>query len=101
LQDGGVVEIVRLVLEAGGDADERGGINGTETPLFVAARQGRADLVALLLEHGADPNARRSVGGAPIETAAPFPEVLRLIARAGAKPTKPSIAEAIRRLLGR
>jgi hypothetical protein len=55
----------------------------------------------LLLDRGADPNARFSAGGVPIEMAAPFPEVLRLIARGGAKPTKPSIAEAVRRLLGR
>lgn len=95
----GDVEIVRMVLNAGGDANERGAINGTETPLFVAARQGRADIAALLLEHGADPNARCSAGGAPIEMAVPFPHVLRLMARAGAQPTTASIAEAVRRVL--
>jgi hypothetical protein len=94
-------EVLRIVLEAGGDADERGAINGTETPLFVAARQGRADMAELLLKHGADPNAQCSVGGTPIEMAVPFPDVLRIVAVAGAKPTKPSIAEAVRRVLRR
>lgn len=93
--------ILKRVLEAGGDPDERGAIHGSETPLFVAARQGRADMAALLLKHGADPNAKCSVGGTALEMAEPYPEVLRLLALAGGKPTKPSLAQAIRYLLGR
>src|SRR5690606_25858891 len=34
-------------------------------PLMFAAREGHADIAALLLEHGADPNASTAVGEAP------------------------------------
>lgn len=73
--------ILRLVLAAGGDPDERGAINGSETPLFVAARTGRLDLVRVLLEHGADPDLKCSEGGTALEMAAPFDEVHALLAK--------------------
>jgi ankyrin repeat protein len=40
------------------------------TPLHSAARAGRSELVELLLEHGADPNARDPAGTTPIFVAA-------------------------------
>lgn len=96
----GSVDVVRLVLEHGGDPDERGGIGG-ETPLFVAALHGQADMVDVLLEHGAQPDARCDAGGTAMEMAAPYPEVVERLARAGATPTTPRLRELVRRILGR
>lgn len=84
----GDLRILRAVLEAGGDPNERGAIGGTETPLFVAARQGRADLTELLLIHGADPNLRCGAGGTALEMAAPWPRVVEILLGSGAKPVR-------------
>lgn len=97
----GVVEIVRQVLVHGGDPNERGGIGGSETPLFVAARENCADIVRLLLERGADPNARCSADGTAMEMADPWPRIFEMLARAGAEPTNERHRVAVRRILGR
>jgi hypothetical protein len=91
-------EIVRLVVDHGGDANERGGIG--ETPLFVAARDSREDICALLLAHGADPNAKCNAGGTAMEMAAPWPKVVEVLARAGATPTTNRLRVMVRRILG-
>jgi hypothetical protein len=96
----GDLRIVRLVLEHGGDANELGGIGG-ETPLFVAAREGRADIAQLLLAHGGDPSATCSVGGTPMEMAAHAPDVLEVLARAGATPTTMHLRAAVQAILER
>ena len=90
----GNLEVLRLVLAHGGDANERGGI-GDETPLFVAARENRADMASLLLRHGADPNATCRVGGTAMEMATHWPTVLEVLARGGARPTTNRLREAV------
>jgi hypothetical protein len=94
------LEILGLVLGAGGDPNERGGLNDTETPLFHAARVDNSEIAALLLRHGADPNARCSLGGTAMEAATFFPSVLEVLARAGAEPTTRTLREAVQRILG-
>lgn len=93
--------IVKTILEAGGDPNERGGLNDSETPLFHAARVDNKDLAKLLLKYGADPNARCSVGGTAMEAATYFPSVLEVLARAGAEPTTKILREAVQKILGR
>lgn len=95
----GNLELVRVVLEHGGDANERGGLGG-ETPLFAAARENRADIARLLLAHGADPNAKCDAGGTAMEMATYSPGVLEVLARAGAIPTTNRLREAVRQILG-
>ncbi len=94
----GSLEVVRLVLEHGGDANERNEFT-KETPLFAAAREDRADMVALLLAHRADPNARCGVGGTALEMAAPWVEVVEVLARAGAEPTTNRLRAAVDKIL--
>jgi ankyrin repeat protein len=45
-------------------------VNGEDTPLHKAAQRGYTNLVALLLENGADPNAVNANGSTPLHTAA-------------------------------
>ena len=92
--------ILQTIMDAGGSPDERGGIGGSETPLFVAARTGRADLAALLIERGADVNLRCSAGGTALEMATPYPKVFAVLARAGAEPTTRRLREMVQRLRG-
>jgi len=65
--------------------NEHGAIGGTETPLFVAARRGRADLTELLIRYGADPNQRCGAGGTALQMARPWPGVVEVLLRSGAK----------------
>ncbi len=60
---------------------------GGQTPLKFAAQMGDADLVAMMLQHGAEPN--QAGGGAPPIAGAVIngdPEILRLLLKAGADP---------------
>lgn len=51
---GGDLDVVRVLLDAGAAADA---VSGFEwTPLRAAVNEGHADVVALLLERGVDPN---------------------------------------------
>lgn len=64
----GRTQCLRALLEANADANssnDAGGRSGSEvlTPLFLAAQDGVAS-VALLLEHGADPNCSCTANGA-------------------------------------
>jgi uncharacterized protein len=64
----GDLDAVRRLLAAGAEVDERfprvNGFNDAHTPLLVAARDGHTEIVAELLEAGADVNAVESVFGA-------------------------------------
>jgi hypothetical protein len=81
----GDLRILETVLRQGGDPNERGAIGGTETPLFVAARQGRADMADALIRYGADPNLRCGSDGTALQMAKPWPEVIEVLRSAGAK----------------
>ncbi len=55
-------EVMRLLLECGDDPDASDGIVSGDTALMIAAQEGYADIVELLLAHGADVNLRNTVG---------------------------------------
>ncbi len=83
------LELVRLLLDSGADIDMPGDVMG-ESPLMYAAFLGRTQMVAYLLERGADvhyvipdyeiPNP----GGTALDMASGHPEVHRLLVAAGA-----------------
>ena len=66
---------------------------GSSTVLHVAARQGHADFAALLLEAGADVDARNEEGAMPLHLAAQYghDEVARVLLAANATVDGPSI----------
>ena len=61
-------EVVRLLLDAGAEADVK--TDEGVTPLFVAAAKGRTDTAKLLLAAGADVNAAATTGDTPLHAAA-------------------------------
>ncbi|KAL9037525.1 MAG: hypothetical protein Q9214_005666, partial [Letrouitia sp. 1 TL-2023] len=52
----GLTDIVRYLLDMGSDTEARGG-HGGATPINIASLRGNAEVVQLLLDHGADPYA--------------------------------------------
>jgi ankyrin repeat protein len=98
----GHIEIVRLLLDLGTDVDERIMLDELEeptpswgTPLWYAALAGQRDIVALLLDCGADPNANVYASGWPLRNAWGHKDdsVKRLLLAHGAKPQPYMIAE--------
>jgi uncharacterized protein len=65
----GDLELARMLLVAGANVRATTRINGY-TPLFLAAREGNAAIVAALVEAGADPKAVSSTGSTPLMLAA-------------------------------
>lgn len=55
---GGHVEILKALLDAGGRVEHRDG-TWSDTPIFFATKSKHIDCVKLLLDRGADPNARQ------------------------------------------
>ena len=55
------------------------------TPLIEAVYNNHADTVKLLLEKGADPNARKNDGAAAIGFAKKYPAILEMLKAAGAR----------------
>jgi ankyrin repeat protein len=99
----GHIEIVRLLLDLGIDVDERIMLDELEeptpswgTPLWYAALAGQRDIVELLLDRGADPNANVYASGWPLRNAWSHKDdsVKRLLLARGAKPRPYMIAEA-------
>jgi ankyrin repeat protein len=99
----GHIEIVRLLLDLGTDVDERIMLDELEeptpswgTPLWYAALAGQRDVVELLLDRGADPNANVYASGWPLRNAWGHKDdsVKRLLLARGAKPRPYMIAEA-------
>lgn len=83
------------------DLEARSGAHG-ETPLYAAARRGRADAVEQLIQHGADVNSRTGGGDTAYRHAVrrPFPALVELLASCGADTSLKPIDEAARALHG-
>jgi ankyrin repeat protein len=80
-------EMVKILLEAGADANQATGSGAT--PLMLAAASGSVDAVKALLERGAAVDARESLRGeTPLMFAAAYgrTEVVRLLVQNGANP---------------
>lgn len=97
------IEIARLLLDLGADVDEKVTLHELEeptlswgAPLWYAALAGQRDIVELLLDRGADPNANVYASGWPLRNAWNHPDdsVKRLLLERGAKPQPYMIAEA-------
>jgi ankyrin repeat protein len=91
------------LLDHGADPNVRCG-REQESPLHVAVRRGqRADVVRLLLERGADPQARRGDGRSAWMLAyrGGFPSLQALLEGAGARPETPSAADELLAACGR
>lgn len=88
----GHVEAARLVVERGAEVNSASRNDMKVMPLHSAAATGdpdaRYELAKLLLEHGADPNARQEGGFTPIHAAAQNgdDELYELLVAAGADP---------------
>lgn len=87
----GQVEAAKLLLEAKSNPSACGKrpeiwplFDPTLTPLHLAADRGHADMVELLIKHGADIEARKFLGQTPIFEAHD-PNVISVLVKAGAK----------------
>lgn len=63
------VEIVKLLLEAGGNPNQTGGFSSGESLLHIAARGTTPELVKLLLEYGAMKDFKDEEGNTPLQIA--------------------------------
>lgn len=98
----GHLQVVRLLLDLGADADERVVIKELEQPplswgmpLWYAALAGRLDITRLLLDRGADPNANVYASGWPLRNAwvHKHESVKKLLLERGAKIQPYMVAE--------
>jgi ankyrin repeat protein len=99
----GHLEVVRLLLDLGADADERTSLRELEeptlswgAPLWYAALAARRDIAELLLDRGADPNANLYASGWPLSRAYERgdEEMKRLLVERGAKAKPHLVAQA-------
>jgi RNA polymerase sigma factor (sigma-70 family) len=90
----GELEIVKLLLDAGADVDGACGCRAGETPLWAAAAADYPQVVAYLLERGANPNARGPRGHTALHIAAMrgWPHLARALLEHGADPRQPDDA---------
>ncbi|MBX3187184.1 MAG: ankyrin repeat domain-containing protein [Labilithrix sp.] len=88
----GHVSVVGVLLAHGADVNARGGLeeSARQTPLHVAVQAGPAHeparLVEMLLDAGADPNARDATNTTPLGFAGRDLELVRLLLAKGADP---------------
>ncbi|XP_033224897.1 ankyrin repeat domain-containing protein 17-like isoform X3 [Belonocnema kinseyi] len=81
----GYYELAQVLLAMSANVEDRG-IKGDCTPLMEAASAGHADIVRLLIAHGADVNAQSTSGNTPLmyACAGGHEEVVRALLDAGA-----------------
>ena len=93
----GDVKKAELLLDAGAEIDAVDE-EFRSTPLGLAARFGKNEVVELLLARGADPNKAAAAWAAPIEWARRkgHPEIERRLRRAGARDERPRSSSPIR-----
>lgn len=82
-------EVVAILLEAGADPDDDADNPNRVRPVHAAAAARDRESLRLLLDAGADPNARQQAGFTPLHAAAHAdePELARLLLEHGADPT--------------
>lgn len=95
------IDSVRVLLDLGADVDERTVLHELEeptmswgTPLWTATLARRHELVQLLLDRGADPNANVYASGWPLRNAYPDEKLRQLLLDRGAKVQPYMVAEA-------
>ena len=95
----GHLDMVRLLLDVGADVDERVTLDQVEEPvvswgmpLWHAARAHNREIMELLLDRGADPNANVYASGWPLSFAYSDETLRRLLMDRGAKPQPHIIA---------
>lgn len=100
-----IAEIARALVEAGADVRYRapeafdgGHCAAGRTPLHAACERGNAELVQVLLQHGADVSAEDDEGNSPIEEAARCrrSEILALLLPAGALKNEKHVVSVLR-----
>jgi len=87
---GGKIEIMKALLEAGADVNKLNAF-GT-TPLMRAVQASNRDVVALLLEKGADASVRHRTGAAALDMAGNHGEIKKLLEKHNAKPGTPAFS---------
>jgi len=80
----GLLDIIKLLVASGADADERS--THGQTPLRTAARNGRTDLVKYFLSKGCEVNTKADDGATPLEAAAGkgHMDIVKLLVEKGA-----------------
>ena len=91
----GNIEAVKQHLAAGTDVNVKGGF-ADGTPLHYAAANGHKEIAELLIEKGADLNAKDEDGGTPLDVAIQFKELetVDLLRKHGGKTAEELKAEA-------
>ena len=79
----GQTEVIRLLLQCGGDPN-RANPNGN-TAVHTAAANGHTDAIQLLLQSGGDPNRADNYGHSPMRYAAQYSRIQQLLQSAGGK----------------
>ena len=82
----GRTAVVSLLLEKG--ADPNAVPEGAESALMYAAGHDHPGTLKALLAGGADPNYDDGVGGTPMMFAEGYPDEIRILKQAGAKPSR-------------
>lgn len=91
-QESRALEVLEALLNRGANINATGRKNVQRSPLHVAAAKNNADIVAFLLDRGADPNATCCAQHSILVTAVngDYPRIVRLLLQAGASVPAPT-----------
>ncbi|KAJ8415115.1 hypothetical protein AAFF_G00008130 [Aldrovandia affinis] len=93
------LSMAKKLLQHGADVNSG---KGGDSPLHVGARLGQPELVAALLDHGANPSARDTAGNRPVDCAAPNSATETLLTQRGGTTHLTQLCRlAVRGVLGR